>query len=175
MNIGEPSAEDISLRDAMELAGVSDRTVRRAVRTGELPRRYRVSAHGPQLVFLRADVERWIVAHRWRQRVVVPPPAPTVLHTAVSAAVQQLTIVMTRSQAAMAAMADVSKRLEQHEQQLAMVRTTIDRLTAQLTSAGLRAGDNSSEKIAAEAKGVTDAEAVSGEAQLAIIMAARYG
>jgi predicted DNA-binding transcriptional regulator AlpA len=172
MNIGEPSAEDMSLRDAMELAGVSDKTVRRAVRTGELPRRYRVSAHGPQLVFLRADVERWIVAHQWRQRVVVPPPAPTVIHAAVCAAVQQMNTVLTRSQAALA---DTSRRLEQHEQQLAMVRTTIDRLTAQLTSAGLRAGDNSGEKIAAEAKGVTDAEAVSGEAQLAIIMAARYG
>jgi hypothetical protein len=132
MNIVEPSPEDVTLRAAMDLAGVSDKTLRRAVHAGELPRHYIQTPRGLQLVFRRADLERWMAAHTRRRRVVVPPPAPPVIHAAVRDAVLPLIAVLDRAQAAMAA---VFRQLERHEQQLASARTTIDRLIAQLADA----------------------------------------
>src|SRR5262245_44995924 len=103
MNIVEPSAEDVTLRAAMDLAGVSDKTLRRAVHAGELPRRYIQMPRGLQLVFRRAHLERWMAAHTRRRRVVVPPPAPPVIHAAVRDAVLPLIAVLDRAQATMAA------------------------------------------------------------------------
>jgi hypothetical protein len=143
MNIVEPSAEDVTLSAAMDLAGVSDKTLRRAVRAGELPRRYIQTPRGLRLVFRRADLDRWMAAHTRRRRVVVPPPAPPVIHAALSDVVLPLLAVLDRAQAAMAV---ASRQLEQHEQQLSSARTTIDLLIAQLADA-----DGAVAKVAPEA------------------------
>jgi len=58
MNIVEPSADHLTLEEAVQLVGLGDKTLRRALQAGELPRCYVVGARGPHLVFLRADVER---------------------------------------------------------------------------------------------------------------------
>jgi hypothetical protein len=153
MDIVEPSADDVGIRDAMALAGVSAKTLRRAVHAGELPRRYSPGEHGLQLVFPRAAVERWSAAHRRRRRAAAPPsPAPAaVMHSAVLDAVWRMNASLTRSRAAMA---DVSRQLEQHEQHLTSARLLLDRLTVQLASAGRDAAQQQdSGTTAAEVKG----------------------
>jgi predicted DNA-binding transcriptional regulator AlpA len=60
MNIVEPSADHLTLEEAVQLVGLGDKTLRRALQAGELPRRYVVGARGPHLVFLRSDVEQWM-------------------------------------------------------------------------------------------------------------------
>jgi hypothetical protein len=60
MHIVDPRPDYLLLRDLVARAGCTAKTVRRAVRLGELPRRYAVGKHGPQLVFMPAEVERWL-------------------------------------------------------------------------------------------------------------------
>ena len=71
MNITDPSPDDITLQQATALAGCCAKTIRRAVQDGQLPRRYVMSERGPQLVFARADMDRWITDwkdRKWRRR-----------------------------------------------------------------------------------------------------------
>src|SRR5690349_2362735 len=124
MQIVEPTEEDLSLADATRLTGYgSDKTLRRAVHNGELPRLYVQTARGPALVFLRADIERWFAQHRRRQRAAAPVPEPTDMQSAVRDTVCRLSATLTASQAAMAGML---RQLEQQAQQLAMAQSTID-------------------------------------------------
>lgn len=50
----------LGLDQAARYAGRSPATLRRAVRQGKLPRRYRQSVYGPALVFSRADLDAWL-------------------------------------------------------------------------------------------------------------------
>lgn len=60
--IVERSDHDLTLDEAAYLAGRSPKTLRRAVRSGELPRRYILGPRGPQLVFESAALRAWISA-----------------------------------------------------------------------------------------------------------------
>jgi hypothetical protein len=145
MQIVKPTDEDLSLADATRLTGYgAEKTLRRAVRAGELPRRYIMTARGPALVFRRADVERWSAQRRQgrRQRAAVPTPVPTMTHSAVLDAVCRMNETLTSSRTAIAGML---RQLEQHEQQLGSARATIDRLRAQLAHADAPARQDGSE------------------------------
>jgi hypothetical protein len=72
------------------------------------------------------------------------------MHSAVLDAVWRMNASLTRSRAAMA---DVSRQLEQHEQHLTSARLLLDRLTAQLASAGHEAAQQGSGTTVAEATG----------------------
>jgi hypothetical protein len=60
MNIVELSEDDIMLEEAARMANRSTKTVRRAVQDGLLPRRYVMGPRGPQLVFQRPELDRWL-------------------------------------------------------------------------------------------------------------------
>jgi hypothetical protein len=60
MNIVELSEDDIMLEQAAQMANRSTKTVRRAVQDGLLPRRYVMGPRGPQLVFRRPELDRWL-------------------------------------------------------------------------------------------------------------------
>src|SRR5579872_4187161 len=90
MNIVDRSPDDISITEAAHLAGVvSAKTVRRALADCDLPRRYILTARGPQLVFSRADLERWIAGRKARRQLPATDPSlaatagPSALHDAV--------------------------------------------------------------------------------------------
>lgn len=54
-----PDAE-LSVIEAATLAGVSTRTIRRAISEGKLPRTYISTAHGAQLSLPHAAIHRWL-------------------------------------------------------------------------------------------------------------------
>ncbi len=60
MNVVELSPDDITMQEAAARSGFCEKTLRRAVQRGQLPRRYTHSAHGPQLVFGLVDLDRWL-------------------------------------------------------------------------------------------------------------------
>lgn len=62
MNIVDPSPDDLTLGEAIQVAGCSRSTLRVAIRRGQLPRRYAHGPHGLQLVFARADLQAWLAA-----------------------------------------------------------------------------------------------------------------
>ena len=55
-----PLADELTLAEAAALAGRSAKTLRRAVSSGQLPRRYTTGPYGPRMVFARADVQRFL-------------------------------------------------------------------------------------------------------------------
>ena len=55
-----PTDQELSLVEAASVAGVSTRTIRRAITEGKLPRQYVSTAHGAQLSLPRATIERWM-------------------------------------------------------------------------------------------------------------------
>ena len=75
-----PLADDLTLAEAAALAGRSAKTLRRAVRSGRLPRRYTTGPYGPRIVFARADVQRFLgqreaqVQALSQQPAAEPPP-----------------------------------------------------------------------------------------------------
>jgi hypothetical protein len=129
----ERSPEDITIRDAMRLAGVSDQLLRRALQRGELPRRYVQTARGLQLVFQRAALQRWIAgrrAPRRRRAVVRVMPTPAVSPVTLLDALRQLGRALTE---ALAAMADLSVQLAQQQDQLTDLCKAIAGLAAPLS------------------------------------------
>jgi predicted DNA-binding transcriptional regulator AlpA len=139
MNIVEPSAEHLTLDEAVRIVGLGDKTLRRAVQAGELPRRYVVGARGPHLVFLRADVERWLDVRAVRtgargrrspRRAGVTDAAPPGQNWAESLA------IVTQLQATLedngATMASLMARLAQQSSAMAEAQTTITRLVNKL-------------------------------------------
>src|SRR3954462_874074 len=57
MNIVDPSPEDVSMQEALQLLNYrSAKTLRGAVQDGNLPRRYIQTARGPALVFRRDEL-----------------------------------------------------------------------------------------------------------------------
>jgi hypothetical protein len=85
MNIMDSSPAYISLRELAARAGCPETTIRHAVRKGALPRRYAANPHGPQLVFLPAEVECWLAtrtAYPERGRRSVRSPRMPDAHTA---------------------------------------------------------------------------------------------
>jgi predicted DNA-binding transcriptional regulator AlpA len=139
MEIREPSYDDLSVRDVLVFAGVSDKTLRRAVRAGELPRRYILGARGPQLVFRRVDVERWLAAHTRRRprHADVTPSALARVDATLLDILRPLHAALIRSQEAMA---DVCAQLEKQAQQVAVARAVIDGLAAQIACADDQTG-----------------------------------
>ena len=69
MNIVDASAGDITLDEAARLASRSAKTLRRAVQSGTLPRRYVIGERGPQLVFDRVDLDHWLRGRVGKSRV----------------------------------------------------------------------------------------------------------
>lgn len=72
MNIVDPSPDDITIRKAAAAARLSEKSLRRAVQAGLLPRRYVYSKHGLQLVFRPGEVERWLTEQPVRRRTRTP-------------------------------------------------------------------------------------------------------
>jgi hypothetical protein len=136
VNIVEATIADVSLEEATQIAGVSGKTLRRAMRQGELPRRYILTLHGPQLVFARAQLEGWRArrtapGRRQRHAPAAPRPTSIAVQTAVSDALRHLQRALRQSQTALRNMAS---QLEQQEQQLSITRATLEQLVAQVTA-----------------------------------------
>lgn len=53
-------ADPLDLDQAAAYAGRAPATLRRVVRQGKLPRRYRSGLYGPELIFARADIDAWL-------------------------------------------------------------------------------------------------------------------
>jgi CheY-like chemotaxis protein len=133
MNIVEPTADDMTLQEAIQIVGCSSaKTLRRAVKAGDLPRRYIMTAHGPQLVFLRADLERWMAQRkrspRGRKAAATAPAAS--VQTVLLGTVRRL---LDEASSLHAAVETLAARLEQQDSQLANARGALDRLAALLT------------------------------------------
>ena len=60
MNNVELSVNDLTLAEAVQIAGLCAKTLRRAAHEGRLPCRYVLSQRGPQLVFERPVLEEWL-------------------------------------------------------------------------------------------------------------------
>jgi CheY-like chemotaxis protein len=135
MNIVEPTSGDVTLNEAIQIAGcASAKTLRRAVKAGELPRRYIVTVHGPQLVFLRADLEHWMAQRkRSRRRRTAPAPAPAAAVQTVL--LETVRLLLASSSSLHAAIEALAARLEQQDNQLAYARGALDRLAVLLTDA----------------------------------------
>ena len=58
--IVERADQDLTLEEAAWLAGRSAKTLRRAVHSGGLPRRYVLGPRGPQLMFEQPALRSWI-------------------------------------------------------------------------------------------------------------------
>ncbi|GAC1428309.1 MAG: hypothetical protein NVSMB65_01530 [Chloroflexota bacterium] len=106
MNIVEPSTDDLTLVEAVQIIGLGAKTLRRAVQEGHLPRRYALSPRGPQLVFARDDLTQWAREKQERGRGQLDPAlgaAPLPLDArsqmATSVRVAQLYQALEQSQA----------------------------------------------------------------------------
>jgi predicted DNA-binding transcriptional regulator AlpA len=139
MNIVEPSAEHLTLDEAVRIVGLGDKTLRRAVQAGELPRRYVVGARGPHLVFLRADVEKWLderavrAGARGRRS---PRRAGLTDAPALGQNWAESLAIVTQLQATLedngATMASLMARLAQQSSAMVEAQTTITRLVTRL-------------------------------------------
>lgn len=106
MNIVERSTDDLTLDEAVRVAGRCAKTLRRAVQDGQLPRRYAQSPRGPQLVFDRDVLEHWLAGrpgrmadgrralHRGLEALPAAPGGPS----AVTARVVELQYALQRGQ-----------------------------------------------------------------------------
>ena len=106
MNIVEPSDEDLTLIEAVQVIGLGAKTLRRAVQDSYLPRRYALGPRGPQLVFARAALTQWMNARHERlrsQRVAALATTASASaewrETAASVRVTQLSQALEQSQA----------------------------------------------------------------------------
>jgi predicted DNA-binding transcriptional regulator AlpA len=68
VNFVDPSPDDLTPEEAARIAGVSARTLRRAIRRGALPRRYVIGPRGWQLVFRRKELDPWCAERALQQR-----------------------------------------------------------------------------------------------------------
>jgi hypothetical protein len=115
MNIVDSCPEHISVRALAARAGCTAKTVRRAISMGALPRRYAASVHGPALVFLPAEAERWLAArttHPGRGRRAVRPPGLPDAHTAHARQAHAVAGKLARLEAKQRAVAAVFVMLE---------------------------------------------------------------
>jgi hypothetical protein len=127
MTIIDPSPDHITIKEATRLAGVSDKLIRRALRRGMLPRRYVLTARGPQLVFTRGDLERWRAQYTTRRRQGEAAPEPAAAHAALLDALWRLEHTLAQSQAGLV---DLSAQLAQQQDELVGVRAAIGSLAA---------------------------------------------
>lgn len=72
MTIIEALPEHLDIAASAALAGCSTKTIRRAVADEHLPRRYVMGPRGPQLVFLREELEAWAARPARRHRSTRP-------------------------------------------------------------------------------------------------------
>ncbi len=66
--------DTLDLDQAATYAGRAAATLRRVVRQGKLPRRYRPGLYGPELIFTRADIDAWLAEQA--RAVEAMPTAP---------------------------------------------------------------------------------------------------
>ncbi len=67
------TGDDLNIDQAATYAGRAAATLRRVIRQGKLPRRYRPGLYGPELVFTRADIDGWLIEQA--RAVEAMPPA----------------------------------------------------------------------------------------------------
>jgi len=114
-----PLADELTLAEAAALAGRSAKTLRRAVSSGQLPRRYTTGPYGPRMVFARADVQRFLgqreaqVQALSHQRAAEPPRQATRTSppSATSEANDAITQLREQVAALLAATAAIEQRL----------------------------------------------------------------
>ena len=133
MKIVDPSADDLTIQQAAAIACCNAKTLRRAVQAGQLPRHYRMSRHGLQLVFRQGEVEQWM-ARREPVRHTARQPADHGLEYEDTWAA--LPALLARLQARLGesheAIAQLSARIEDQDRLIERAQATITALSQSL-------------------------------------------
>jgi hypothetical protein len=131
MTIIEPSPELITIKEAMHLSRVSDKLIRRALQRGALPRRYVLTARGPQLVFTRGELACWRAQYTTRRRTVEAAPELAAGHAALLDALRRLEGTFVQSHTGLV---DLCAQLAQQQEELNGVRAAIGSLAASIAA-----------------------------------------
>jgi hypothetical protein len=134
MHIVDARPGDISLHEIAGRADCAEKTVRRAIAAGELPRRYVVSPRGPQLVFSPAEVKQWLEVRSNRHQRRSAAGAGTPNDVDVAAMARRLAEIGALAQEQMATIGALQAEQFARDRTLADVRATIVGLAARLNA-----------------------------------------
>ena len=134
--IVEQTDQDLTLEQAAALARRSPKTLRRAVHSGDLPRRYVLGPRGPQLVFDDGTLRTWIAA-----RVPIgqePAPGAPARMRGETGDVAELVSTVSQLQKALqenrSVLAQLAARLRDQDGTVLQAQSTIDQLARQLAA-----------------------------------------
>jgi hypothetical protein len=134
--IVEQTDQDLTLEQAAALARRSPKTLRRAVHSGDLPRRYVLGPRGPQLVFDDGTLRTWIAARMpIGQEAASYEPARTRGETGdVAELVSTVSQLQRALQENRSVLAQLAARLRDQDGTVLQAQSTIDQLARQLAA-----------------------------------------